>query len=140
MSELPGIQRDSVVDAFGIAVEAVSIGSARVSMTVTTAMLNLHGTCHGGVIFTLADSALGYSSNAEGPLAVATGGDINFLRPARLGDRLVAEARQRHRTRRTALFDIEVRNVATTHLVAIFTGRIGYPQIAEEAPRPKPPE
>jgi acyl-CoA thioesterase len=130
----PVIQRDGVVDGLGIEIEDISPGYARTSTTVVATMLNIYGTCHGGVIFTLADSALGYASNAEGPVAVATGGDVNFLRPARLGDRLVAEARQKHRTRRTALFEIEVRNTATTELVATLTGRIGYPQLSPRMP------
>lgn len=131
MSDSPAIRRDGVMEALGIAAEEVSKGYARVSMTVTEAMLNVYGTCHGGVVFTLADSALGHACNAEGPLAVATGGDINFLRPSRLGDRLVAEARQRHQTRRTALFEVEVRNAGNNDLIALFAGRIAYPQLSK---------
>ncbi len=91
-------------------------------------MLNRYGACHGGVLFTIADAALGLASNSHGVLAVASGSDVNFLRPARLGDHLVAETREQNRTRRTALYHTEVRNRETGELVAVVSGRIAYPR------------
>ena len=64
-------------------------------MTVTEAMLNAHGMCHGGVIFSLADCGFYYACNSGGVASVAAGCDINYVRPARLGERLEAIVRER---------------------------------------------
>jgi acyl-CoA thioesterase len=121
---------DDGVDAFlGVSVESIEPGYSRLAMTVSQRMINRHGTCHGGAIFAFADAALGYASNSHGPIAVATGGDVNFLKPPRLGDALVAECRERNRTRRTALYEVEVRNRHSGQLMATLSGRIAYPDI-----------
>lgn len=111
---------DHAVRALGIRLEKMRAGHATMSMTVTEAMSNGLRLCHGGIIFTLADTAMAYASNSRGVTAVAATASINFARPARSGDRLVAKAVERHSSRRTGLYDVEVTRddgalIATLH-------------------------
>ena len=96
-------------------------GRAVVTMTVTDAMLNGHGICHGGYVFTLADTAFACASNSYGQVAVAAGADITFLSPVRSGDVLRAVASERARYGRSGLYDVTVRRGAL--VVAEFRGR-----------------
>ena len=105
----------------GVRLIDVASGGARVGMTVAARHVNGHGICHGGYLFLLADAALAYASNSHGISAVAAGADIAFLRPAALGDELVAEAVERARTGRSGLYDVTVRCEDT--VVAEFRGR-----------------
>ncbi|MEM9058203.1 MAG: hydroxyphenylacetyl-CoA thioesterase PaaI, partial [Pseudomonadota bacterium] len=89
---------------------------------VTATMVNGHGTCHGGLLFTLADSAFAFACNAYDEATVAAGATIDFLRPARAGDQLVAQARERRRGRRTGVYDVTVLNQRGETL-ALFRGR-----------------
>jgi acyl-CoA thioesterase len=95
--------------ALGMELEGLGDGYARVRMTVTEAMVNGHGLCHGGYVFTLADSAFALACNTEGPTTVAAACDIAFVAPVRLGDELVAEGRERTRFGRSGIFDVTVR-------------------------------
>lgn len=102
-------------------------GAATVELTVTEQMCNGHGTCHGGVLFMLADIAMSYASNAVGALNVAAFADIQYVAPAHLGQRLRATATERlryGRGGRNGLNDIPVTCVETGDLVALFTGRV----------------
>lgn len=100
--------QDQASKALGMTLEAIGPGHARLHMTVREDMLNGHRTCHGGLIFTLADSAFAFACNACNRVTVALAAEITFIEPARLGDRLVAEATERSRTRRTGVYDVEV--------------------------------
>jgi acyl-CoA thioesterase len=71
-------------------------------------MVNGHGIAHGGFIFTLADSAFAFACNSHNERAVAAQGNISFIRPGKLGDRLVATAREISRTGRSGIYDIRV--------------------------------
>jgi acyl-CoA thioesterase len=84
-------------------------------------MVNGHGMCHGGLIFSLADTAFACACNSWGPVTVAAGGDIVFIAPARTGDVLAAEARVRSRYGRNGIYDVTVTQDA--RLVAEFRGR-----------------
>ncbi len=92
----------------GMVREAVGPGHARLAMRVTEAMVNGLGLCHGGLIFTLADSAMAFACNSRGEQAVAQQGAITYLRPARLGDVLTAAATERASEGRTAMYDVRV--------------------------------
>jgi acyl-CoA thioesterase len=120
---------DGVDEFLGLTIERIEPGFARLTLTVSERMLNMYRTCHGGALFAFGDAALGYASNSHGVMAVATGADVNFLAPPRLGDRLAVECREKNRTRRTALYDIEIRNEDTGRLVAAMSGRIAYPEV-----------
>ena len=83
-------------------------GWARVRMTIRDDMVNGHDVCHGGVIFSLADTAFACACNSWGPVTVAAGADIVFIAPGRRGDVLTAEARMRARYGRSGVYDVTV--------------------------------
>lgn len=98
-------------------------GRARARMTVTATMVNGHAICHGGYIFTLADSTFALACNAGGRLTVAAGADIIFVTAARLGDVLLADARERAAYGRSGITDVTVTRQADAALIAEFRGR-----------------
>ena len=100
---------DRASQGAGMALSDVGPGRARVTMTVTAQMLNGHGTCHGGYLFLLADTAFAFACNTRGPDAVAAGADVDFLAPVREGDVLVAEGVERVAFGRSGLYDVTVR-------------------------------
>lgn len=101
---------DAASQGLGMELEAVGPGRAILRMRVTEAMTNGHKTCHGGFIFTLADSAFAFACNSYNQRAVAQMASITFLAPAFAGDLLRAEAREVARTGRSGLYDIRVSN------------------------------
>ena len=107
----------------GLGMELVDVGPgrARLEMAVTEAMLNGHGTCHGGFIFALADSAFAFACNTYGERVVASGCSITYLRPGACGDRLTAVAQERARAGRSGLYDVQVLDSAGS-VVAEFRG------------------
>lgn len=113
--------RDRAVQALGITVEAVGPGFARCRMPVREDMLNGHGTCHGGLIFTLADTAFAYACNSYNRATVAQAAQICFIAPARAGDVLIATAKERSRAGRTGLYDVEVA-IEGGRTIALFRG------------------
>jgi acyl-CoA thioesterase len=114
--------RDRASQALGMALEEMRPGYARLRMRVRADMLNGHGTCHGGLVFALADSAFAFACNSHDVRTVAAGCSIEFLSPAREGDELVAVAEERFRAERNGVYDAEVRR-ADGSLVATFRGR-----------------
>ncbi len=111
---------DDASQGLDMAIEHIAPGAARLSMTVEPRMANGYGICHGGFIFTLADSAFAYACNTDGAVSVASHCSISFLRPARVGERLVATAEERHRAGRSGLYDVHV--TIGPELVAEFRG------------------
>jgi acyl-CoA thioesterase len=99
---------DSASRGLGMELLAVGPGTAELSMTVRPDMVNGHGICHGGFIFTLADSAFAFACNTYDQKVVAAQCAITFLAPARLGDRLTARGTERQRFGRNGLYDITV--------------------------------
>ncbi len=115
-------ETDAAIHDLGIEIVSVDHGAATVALTVTDTMVNGHSVCHGGLVFTLADTAMAYACNSFGPVALAAGASIEFLRPAYVGQRIVATASSPHRGRRTAHWDVAVTN-PDGDMVAIFRGR-----------------
>lgn len=99
---------DQASTGLGMVLEHVAPGQARLSMVVQRRMLNGHGTCHGGFIFALADSAFAFACNTHGMASVASHCSVSFLQPVREGERLVADARERHREGRSGITDVSV--------------------------------
>jgi acyl-CoA thioesterase len=114
--------RDHATQALGMSIVAVAPGSATIAMPVRPDMLNGHGMCHGGFMFTLADSAFAYACNSYNQNTVASACAIDFLAPARRGDVLEAEAVERSRSGRTGVYDITVK-VRGGKTVALFRGK-----------------
>ncbi|MEU8874783.1 hydroxyphenylacetyl-CoA thioesterase PaaI [Streptomyces javensis] len=99
---------DRASQGMGMELLETGDGSALVRMTVTAAMVNGHGTAHGGYIFALADTAFACACNSHGPVTVAAGADIAFTTPAKEGDVLTASARERTRFGRSGIYDVTV--------------------------------
>jgi acyl-CoA thioesterase len=115
--------RDDAARMLGMTVERVAPGEARVVMAVRPDMINGHDIVHGGLVFTLADAAFAYACNAYDRLTVASGAQIDFVSPGYKGETLVAQARERHRGKRTGVYDVEVTDAASGRLIAVFRGR-----------------
>lgn len=112
---------DRAAHALGIRLVSQGPGQALTEMVVTATMVNGHGTAHGGVIFSLADTAFACACNSWGPVTVASGCEIVFVAPARIGDVLRAEATERTRFGRSGIYDVTVRR--DTEVIAEFRGR-----------------
>jgi acyl-CoA thioesterase len=113
---------DHASQALGMEVLAIGPGRASLRMTVRPDMLNGHQICHGGLMTTLADSTFAFACNAYNDVTVASGFDVNIIASARLGDVLTATATEVAKTRRTGVYDIDVRDQNGKRLVA-FRGR-----------------
>ena len=113
---------DAPAKAFGFLLRHAGPGEAELEMTVSEGGLNVFGTCHGGVLFTLADTALSIACNSYGRQAVAQQCSITFVRPVQPGDRLIARALERCRTSRTAIYDCTLTNARDGKVVAEFRG------------------
>lgn len=112
---------DKASAGLGMAITAVAPGQAEITMTISEAMVNGHGTCHGGYIFTLADSAFAFACNSRNHRTVAQHCSVTFLAPGRLGDKLRAVAREASRTGRSGIYDIDIFNQEDVK-IAIFRG------------------
>lgn len=115
-------REDNASKWLGMKIEEVRPGYARLSMTVTANMVNGHNLCHGGLIFTLADSTFAFASNSHNQRAVAAGCAIEFLAPAFLGDVLTAEGVEQALRGRTGVYDMKVTN-QKSELIAVFRGK-----------------
>ena len=113
---------DEASKALGVTIQTVSPGSAILNMQVTSKMLNGHKTCHGGFIFTLADSAFATACNSYNKTAVAASCDISFVRPAFAGDYLSAVATEQFRAGRNGIYDVSVTN-QDNETIALFRGK-----------------
>ena len=99
---------DLAAQALGIEILEVRPGRVRLAMTVRPDMLNGHRTCHGGIIFALADTAFAFACNSHGQAMVAAGASIEFLAPAVGGERLIATASETSRSERQGIYDVAV--------------------------------
>ncbi len=114
---------DAASRMLGLSIRAVGPGSATVAMSVREDMINGWGLCHGGLVAALADSAFAVACNSHGTVTVASGFDITLLEPARLGDELVAVARERALRGRSGLYDVTVTRSSDQVVIAEFRGR-----------------
>lgn len=117
--------RDNATRHLGIKVSFIAAGKAELCMTVADFMSNGLGLCHGGYIFTLADSAFAYACQSRNQAEVAHNARIDFLAPAYCGDMLVAVAEEQQRSRRGGLYDVTVyteKDGEERHKIAIFRG------------------
>lgn len=115
------LQHDLFSQWLGIEVLEIKEGYSRITMTVRPEMINGFGIVHGGIAFSLADSAFAFACNNRNNLSVALDTSINFTRPVHVGDVLTAEARELHNGRSTGLYHITVNN-DHGHAVALFKG------------------
>jgi acyl-CoA thioesterase len=114
--------RDSAAKSLGIQLKEIAPGYARLGLLVRPDMLNGHAICHGGIVFSLADSAFAFACNSRNQNTVASGGSIDFLASAKAGDELIAEAVERALLGRTGVYDVTVTN-QEGRTIALFRGR-----------------
>lgn len=115
-------ERDLAVRHLGIAILRVAPGEADLQMSVGETMIQGHNSCHGGYLFTLADSAFAYACNSYDEACVAQGCSIDYIAPGRLGDVLTARATQVSRSSRTGNYDVRIEN-QHGQLIAVFHGK-----------------
>lgn len=111
---------DKASAALGMRLVKAAPGSATVEMTVREDMVNGHDIGHGGLTFTVADSAFACACNGHGPVKVAAGASVRFRSPVRLGEVLVARATERSRDERRGVYDVVV--TVGDRVVAEFEG------------------
>ncbi|GGZ07675.1 hydroxyphenylacetyl-CoA thioesterase PaaI [Pseudoduganella plicata] len=114
--------RDTASQGLGMTLDEIRPGYARMSMRIRPDMLNGHGTCHGGFIFTLADSAFAFACNSHNLVTVGAGCTIDYLAPGRQNDLLTAEAVERALAGKTGIYDVNVIN-QDGRIVATFRGK-----------------
>jgi acyl-CoA thioesterase len=115
------LSREGTGPAFGIQIEEVREGYARIRMKVRADMVNGHAITHGGMIFLLADTAFAYACNSRNENTVAQNATISFLAASKLGDELIAEAQELSRAGRSGVYQVHVRK-ADGGVIAEFTG------------------
>jgi acyl-CoA thioesterase len=114
--------RDQAAKRLGIQVNEVTPGGARLTMRVRPDMTNGHEVCHGGLVFSLADTAFAYACNSYGDNTLAAAASIDFLAPSYADDVLTATARELWRAGRSGLYEVDVTNQKGER-IAIFRGR-----------------
>jgi acyl-CoA thioesterase len=114
--------KDAASKALDIAIDVREAGDVVAHMTVRDDMVNGFGVCHGGLLFTLADTAFAFACNGYNDRTFAAAAAIDFLRPALLGDELHALAREDYRGSKSGFYTVEVRN-HRDEVVALFRGR-----------------
>ena len=115
-------QQDHCSHAFDIVVVDAGPGCAQLSMIVREDMINGHGTCHGGIIFTLADTAFAHACNSRNHISVAVSCQIEFLVPVSLGETLTATAVEQHLKGRNGVYDVTV-DLSDGTRAALFRGK-----------------
>ena len=114
--------RDPASKALGMLITEMRPGYARMTMTIRADMLNGHQSCHGGFIFTLADSAFAFACNSHNINTVGAACTIDYLAPGRLGDVLTAEAVEQVQAGRSGVYDVTIRN-QEGRTIALFRGK-----------------
>jgi acyl-CoA thioesterase len=114
---------DEASRALGIELVSCGEGRAVTRMPVRADMVNGYDTAHGGLIFTVADTAFACACNSFGEQTVAAGAEIVFVAPAHAGDVLVAEAAVRTTFGRSGVYDVTVRREGDGAVIAEFRGR-----------------
>lgn len=115
------MQQDLFSQWLGIEVLDIKEGYSKIKMTVRNEMINGFGIVHGGIAFSLADSAFAFACNNRNVLSVALDTAINFIKPVHVGDALIAEAKELHNGKSTGLYHISISN-QHEHIVAVFKG------------------
>jgi acyl-CoA thioesterase len=114
--------QDKATQGLGITLVDIHPGHARMQMTVRSDMLNGHGMCHGGFIFTFADSSFAFACNSYNVQTVAAGCSIEFLAPAFEGEVLTASAEEQSKSGKTGIYDVVVTN-ADGKKIALMRGK-----------------
>ncbi len=117
------MEKDYFSQWLGIEVDHIELGACRISMTVRSEMVNGFGIAHGGITFSLADSAFAFASNSQGRRAMSIECNINHLAQVKVGDRLTAHATESSISNKLAVYHIEVTD-QNDKKVALFKGMV----------------
>jgi acyl-CoA thioesterase len=115
------MQDDLFSQWLGIQILEIKEGYSKIKMKVRKEMINGLGIVHGGIAFSMADSAFAFACNNRNNLSVALDTSINFIKPVHVDDDLVAEAKEIHNGKSTGLYQISITN-QRNHTVALFKG------------------
>ena len=115
------LELDETCRSMGVCLEHVNEGTATLSLKIKQQHINGHGICHGGIIFTLSDSAFAFACNSRNVASVAQHASITFTIPAKLGDRLFATAKEISLIKRNGIYDVTVTN-QNADVIAEFRG------------------
>ncbi|HNJ27119.1 MAG TPA: hydroxyphenylacetyl-CoA thioesterase PaaI [Chitinophagaceae bacterium] len=115
------MQHDGFSKWLGIEIIEIKEGHSKIKMKIRAEMVNGFGIIHGGIAFSLADSAFAFACNNRNVLSVALDTSINFIKPIHIGDELTAEAKELHNGKSTGLYHISISN-QNNHEVAVFKG------------------
>jgi len=115
------MEKDLFSNWLGIELLEISEGYSKIKMSIRNEMVNGFGIVHGGVTFSLADSAFAFACNNRNNLSVALDTSINFIKPVHVGDVLIAEAKEIHNGKSTGLYQISIVN-QHNNTVALFKG------------------
>lgn len=116
-------KHDPFVRWLGVMIDRAVPGEVSLTMTVRGEHMNFNGTCHGGVLFSLADTAFGLASNSHGVIAVGIHTDMAFCTPVGVGDVIVAEAKEASCSKRVGIYRVLLSKQDGT-TVAVFTGTV----------------
>ncbi len=115
------LAQDAFSQWLGIRLLEIREGYSRITMTVRKEMVNGFGIAHGGIAFSLADSAFAFACNNRNNLSVALDTNISFTKAVQIGDQLTAEAVEVHNGRSTGVYSISIYNQHSEQ-VALFKG------------------
>ena len=115
------MEHDLFSQWLGIEVMEIKEGCSKIKMIVRNEMINGFGIVHGGIAFSLADSAFAFACNNRNVLSVALDTSMNFTKPVHPGDILIAEAKEMHNGKSTGIYHINITN-QNNHIVALFKG------------------
>lgn len=116
-------KRDPFVQWLGATVDHAAPGEVSLTMTIRQDHMSFNGTCHGGILFSLADTAFGLASNSHGVIAVGIHTDMAFCAPVKVGDIITAEATEISRSKRVGTYRVLLSKVDGT-TVSVFTGTV----------------
>tara|TARA_B100000941_G_C27957825_1_gene280017 strand:- start:115 stop:495 length:381 start_codon:yes stop_codon:yes gene_type:complete len=105
----------------GICLEYVNEGTANLSLEIREQHINGHGICHGGIIFTLSDSAFAFACNSRNEMSVAQHANVTFVKPAELGDKLFSTAKEISLIKRKGIYEVTITN-QNANVIAEFRG------------------
>ena len=108
----------------GISILEISEGYSKIQMQVRHEMLNGHGTAHGGITYSFADSALGFASNSHGKKSVSVETSISHTQPLYENDVIVAEAKEENCSNKIGIYSIKVTRVSDNSTIALFKGTV----------------
>ncbi len=117
------MERDAFSRWMGVEIEKLGFGNCTLKGSIQPEMLNGFGITHGGISYSLADSALAFASNSRGIQCVSIETSISHIKKTQLNDVLTAEATEIHRGTKTGIYEVKVTN-QRDELVAIFKGTV----------------